>query len=428
MRTTKCAGIVAGCVVLILVGLFTMDWFFLIFIIPLLIFLFIGVIFFHSRDINIEVTRSLSNIKVFENDNVEVILRLRNRGATINFLETYDTLPDKVNIEKGSNYSALNLKKNEEIVFKYEISCPLRGHYPLGPLCFRVRDYLGMFYKETILDNPSELTVIPQIEDIGDISVKAKANPYPGIMQAKQAGTGTEFFGLRTYVTGDTFKRINWKSFARFNSLMVNEFELESTTDVIILLDARNIQGIGTLKHNPLEYGIKAAVSITSHFLKRRDRVGLVAYGKSEGQLRWVYPESGKKQLFKIIGELVEVQADGNFPLSAVINEAATYMLPKKSFIVFISSLEDDWSIPEAMEHLIALGFNVIVLSPSPIDIEYSIYPTDANYKLAHRLLSFDRGNFIAKLRNSGARVVDWNPTLPLALSLKEVERYQIRR
>ena len=103
-------------------------------------------------------------------------------------------------------------------------------------------------------------------------------------------------------------------------------------------------------------------------------------------------------------------------------------MLPKKALILFISSLEGDGSIPVAIEDLITRGFNIIILSPSPIDIEYSLQTVDANYDLAHRILAFERSNFLSQLRNTGARVIDWNPTLPLAVSLKEVERYQARR
>ena len=367
-------------------------------------------------------------MKIFEDDKVEVTVRLQNKGGTIQFLEVFDTLPTRVDIEKGSNYAVLPLKKNEALTITYEISCPVRGYYQIGPLCLRVRDYLGMFYKETIVDTISELTVIPQIEEIGDIAVQAKANIYPGLMQAKYAGIGTEFFGLREYTSGDTFKRINWKSYARWNHLMVNEYELESTTDIIIMLDARKTQDIGTLKHNPIEYGIKAAVAITSHFLKRRDRVGLIIYGEPEGKLKWVYPESGKKQLYKIIKQLVEVQTEGFFPFNAVIDATVTHMLPKKSLIIFISSLEDDPTIPETIEQLLARSFNVIIISPSPIDIEYSLQSSDPGYDLAYKILSLERKNFLSQLRNTGAQVVDWNPTLPLAVSLKEVERYQIRR
>ena len=81
--------------------------------------------------------------------------------------------------------------------------------------------------------------------------------------------------------------------------------------------------------------------------MKRRDRVGLIVYGKSEGKLKWIYPESGKKQLFKIIRELVEVQSKGDFLFHGVINIAMTHMLPKQSLIFLISSLgEGDRPLP----------------------------------------------------------------------------------
>ena len=420
MRTRKCAAIIGGCFGLLVFALLLMDWLFLAIITPLLILLCIGVLHFQEKDIKIDVSHSLSSSRVFEDDTVEVTLNLKNRGQNINFLELYDKLPEKVTIEKNSNYSILSLKENEEVTIKYEISCPIRGHYRFGPLHFRIRDYLDMFFKEKIYNISSDLTVIPQIEEISAISVRGKPNPYPGIMQTRRSGIGTEFFGVREYTSGDTFKRINWKSFARLNKLMVNEYELESTTDVIIMLDARDIQNIGTITKNPLEYNIKAAVSVASHFLKRRDRVGLIVYGKSEGKLKWVFPESGKKQLYKIIRELVEVQSKGDFLFHGAINIAMTHMLPKKS-------LERDQTIPKAAETLVARNFNVIILSPSPVEIEFSLNPENPYYQVAGRILSFERNVFLSKLRNTGARVVDWNPNIPLAASLKEVERFQIR-
>ena len=166
---------------------------------------------------------------------------------------------------------------------------------------------------------------------------------------------------------------------------------------------------------------------MASKFLKQRDRVGLIIYGKSEGKIKWIYPESGKKQLYKMIRELVEVQSEGDFLFHGVINITMTHMLPKKSLIILISSLDQDQTIPKAVENLIARSFNVIVLSPSPIDIEYSLNKEDPYYQVAGRILSFERNVYLSKIRNTGARVVDWNPNIPLAASLKEVERYQTR-
>jgi len=428
MRTKKFASIIAGCIVLLIFGLLVVDWIVLLLIIPLLFLLLYSMFSFHEDPVNIELTRDLSNIKIFEYDAVEVNLKIKNLGENIEFLEIYDSLPKKVKVVKGSNFAVLNLKKNEEIELKYEISCPIRGRYFLGPLRIRVKDYFDLFSKESINETTSELTVIPQIEEIRDISFRSKSNIYPGIMHAKNAGIGTEFYGIRNYTTGDTFKRINWKSFARSNELMVNEFELESTTDVILVIDARKTQSTGTIKHNALEYGVKAAVSIASHFLKRRDRVGLIAYGSTKGELTWVYPESGKNQLYKIIDEIVSIQAEGKFQFNGMIHRSISHMLPKKSMIIFISSLEDDHSIPEGMEQLTALGHNIIVISTSSIDIEYSILTENYESELAHRLLSFERKNTITQLRNTGAKVVEWNPEKPLSISLEEVGKYQTRR
>ena len=428
MSTIKCASIVISCIALLMFSMVFVDWLVLIFIIPFLLFLFVGVVFFHGKELDVEVTRDLSNVKIFEHDKIEVNLRIKNKGDGIQFLEIYDKLPDRVTVSKGSNFSVISLKKNEEVTLKYEITCPIRGQFPLGPLSLRVKDFFGMFYKETFVETDRDITVIPQIEEIRDISLKSKANIYPGIMQTKHSGIGTEFFGIRDYASGDTFKRINWKTFARYNKPMVNEYELESTTDIIIILDARFIQGTGTVKHNPLEYGVKAAVSIASHFLKRRDRVGLIVYGKTEGKLKWIYPESGKKQLYKVIEGLIEAQADGEFPFNGVVYRSVTHMLPKKSSVIYISSLEQDSTIPKGVERLIAYGYNIVILSPSPIDIEYNLQPVDTDYKIAHKILSLERKNFISKLRNLGAKVVDWNPSMPLVVSLKEVEKFQIQR
>jgi len=428
MRTKKCASIIAGLIAFLSFGLITVDWLILIFIAPLLFLLFISMLTFYDDNIKIEITRELSNEKIFENDNVQVRLTVKNLGEKINFLEIFDELPEKVKVVKGSNLAVLNLKKNEEIELKYELSCPIRGRFSLGPSCVRVKDFFDLFYDDTQIESTTELTVIPKIEEIRDISVKSKSNVYPGFMNVKNSGIGTEFYGIRNYIPGDTFKKINWKSFARSKELMVNEFELESTTDVILIIDSRDIQNTGTIKNNPLEHGVKASVSIASHFLKRRDRVGLIAYGSSKGKLKWVYPESGKNQLYKIIEEIVSIQADGDFSFNEVVDRTITHMLPKKSMIFFISSLDDDSSIPKGVQQLIAFGYNLVILSPSSIDIETTFQIEDKNSNLAQRILTFQRKNFLTQLRNTGAKVIEWDPETPLAASLEGVARYQIKR
>jgi uncharacterized protein (DUF58 family) len=423
----KCAAIIAACVGLLLFGLFLLDWVIWIFIAPLILILFTSFLLFKNKEPSIELVREISNGKIFENDRAEITLKLKNKGHSIQFLEIFDKLPDRVSIEKGSNFSVTSFKQKEEFTIKYEIGCPVRGHYQIGPLYLRMRDFFGLFTIEKIIDDDAKLTVIPKVEDLKGFGSRSKSNPFPGIMRTNYAGSGMEFHGIRNYTPGDNFKKINWKAFARWNNIMVNEFEIDSTTDVIIILDSREIENIGALKHNSLEYSIKAAVALASHYLKKRDKVGIIIYGKSDGSLKWIYPESGKKQLYKIIKEIVETQPEGEYPLNPVINTASVHMLPRKSLVILISSLQADFTIAQAITKLIANKFNVLVLSPSPLDIEFQLKDYDQYYEIAYKTLKLERKNILSRLRSKGAIVVDWNPALPLSLSLKEVEQYRIK-
>jgi len=426
MQTLKIVSIIGGCFFLLFLGLFFVTWMFIVFMIPLVILIILSVISFQDEDVQIDINRHVSKERAFENDEVDVVLEIKNKGKSINFLEIYDDLPDKVEIIKGSNYTALSLNKNEKITLNYTLLCKVRGHFPLGPLKLRIRDFFDLFYKEKIMESSTYLMVLPHLEELRNAPLKTRANLFPGAVYARQAGIGMEFYGLRKYVPGDNVKHINWKALAKFNNLMVNEFILESTTDVIIIIDSRDIESMGTPKYNPLEYSIKAGGSLASFFLKRRDRVGLIAYGKKEGKINWVYPESGSKQLYKILEELVQIQAYGEYNFNSMINQASIHMLPKKSFIIFISSLQNDESIPEGIEKLSRMGFNTLVLSPSSIDIEYSLKENDEIDDISYKILDFERKNDISRLRNTGTMVIDWNPSLPLEVMLEEVKKYQM--
>ena len=134
MRTRKCAAIVSFCLSLIMFAILFLDWIFLAIIIPFLIFLFIGVLTFRDMEWNIEVSHSLSTSRIFESNTVEVNVHLKNNGKEISFLEIFDMLPSAVQVQKNSNYAILHLKSGEELTMSYELKCPLRGQFQIGPL------------------------------------------------------------------------------------------------------------------------------------------------------------------------------------------------------------------------------------------------------------------------------------------------------
>lgn len=56
-------------------------------------------------------------------------------------------------------------------------------------------------------------------------------------LAAPRAGTGTELFGVREYRSGDSLRRIHWRSSARHGELVVREYEPPGLQTLTIVLD-----------------------------------------------------------------------------------------------------------------------------------------------------------------------------------------------
>ena len=74
---------------------------------------------------------------------------------------------------------------------------------------------------------------------------------YSGATTLKTPGPGMEFYALREYLPGDSFRSINWKALARTGEMMVNEKTRDAVTDVFVIVDTRDVTRIGTVLKNP---------------------------------------------------------------------------------------------------------------------------------------------------------------------------------
>ena len=237
---------------------------------------------------------------------------------------------------------------------------------------------------------------------------------YTGATTLKTPGQGMEFYSLREYFPGDSFRSINWKAFARTGDLMVNEKTRDAVTDVFIILDTRDVARIGTVLKNPLEMGTVAAASIANYFIKRRDSVSLVTYGE---RMDFLPPETGDKQHYKVLSQLAAVESKGSMPLQAVTN-ALSPRISRGSPVFIISSLEGDGTTLSAIRNLSGKGHEVIVLSPSSIDLERLVSRIP---RMAYEVLKLERQNRLTAISGYGAKVIDWTPSVDLSQALLQV-------
>ncbi len=357
----------------------------------------------------IAVDRPIPYYKVFEGDLVDLYAYVRNAGSRSALVEVYDSVPSQMRIAAGDNSILAHLSPGEEAAMAYTVETPLRGHYVFGPVMVRRRDYSFLFFDEERLVERGYLSVYPRLEEIHTLPIRSRYMiPYFGTIGCRQAGLGSEFYYIRDYVMGDAFKRINWKASVRHQKWLVNEYEKENLCDVMVFVDARAVTGYGSPLRNPLEYSVKAAVSISTHLLRCRNEVGLVTYND---EVKAIFPSIGERQIQIMTSALVGTYARGDIPLMTAVELALPHLHPRCTIFV-ISSLDEDPTLVKAVQLMRDRNYEVVFLTPALLDIERDLVV--GHVSIRSQMIQQERDSLISELRARGAVVMDWDYKQPL--------------
>ena len=420
----------AGCGgFLALSGLVLLNYLFISVGIVMLSFLFLAS-FLNLWMPRVTVERTSSSQSIFEDGELEISFRLRNHGLLGRFVEIYDELPSQAQLVRGSNYTLLYLKRQQEVSFTYTVQVPLRGHYHLGPVRLRVKDAFDLFYSERHEKALEPFSVFPRIEPLESEILSGK-NPklYQGAMPIYSVGEGSQFYSLREFLPGDSLRKVNWKATARTGELMVNETEREDIIDIFLLLDARGVSGLGSPTDNPLEMCCRAAATFADQLLRARNNVGLTVYGSRTAT---VHLGRGETHLHRLLTALADAKAEGDLPLKLVIQDLLPY-IPSGSPIILFSALDNDESLPDAFTLALTRGYALTVVSPSSLELEAGLGrfaprpgtspEVRAKLALAQETARIERDNTISELRSWGVHLGDWKPGDPVNLALAGVQR-----
>jgi len=419
MWTRKAALMLTSGISLILIGMMISN--FQLMIAGLTFISFLAINGWVSGHSDLEITRTINGTEttmanVYKGDDVIVELTISNNSyRRTQQLEVFDNVPHEMKMRQGINQMRMNLGPGQSARIKYRVRCPLRGHYTLGPISVRYRNAFNLFANESKVQDRTDITVFPQVREIEEALLRSDVpKMYTGATTLKTPGPGMEFYSLREYLPGDAFRSINWKAFARTGELMVNEKTRDAVTDVFIILDTRDVSRIGTVLKNPLEMGTIAAASVSNYFIRRRDSVALVTYGD---RMDYLPPETGDNQGYKVLSNLAAVRAKGSMPLQAVTNAMSSRM-SRGSPVFIISSLEGDGTTLPAIRNLAGRGHEVIVLSPSSIDLERLVSRIP---RMSYEVLKLERQNRLTAISGYGAKVIDWMPDVELSQALLQV-------
>ena len=366
--------------------------------------------------IEIRLDRDIIPDETFGDEDIRIESRLRNLTRTpLGNVEFHELIDDRILPEKGANRTSTSIGPSEEIRLTFEFPSPARANYEIGPLIARIRDPFGFYLTEKKLE-PETLSVMPRPERIRGAQLRPRhVGPWPGVVPSRALGLGTEFYSMREYIPGDDPKRINWKASARYNELVVNEFEAERVTDVMIVLDT-DVFSFGPTEGELFERGIQAAASFSRMLLRQGNRVGLVLQGGERGSIPAGF---GKRQERRILYLLAAAKPGrATVSTSYVMSLLARRMLPSRAQIVIISPLLDP-EMKEGVRRLTVAGYSLLVISPSPTPPGLF---QDQTEEIAFNLVMLERSISLLALERSST-VVDWPSGVPLSVLLSKVRR-----
>lgn len=207
-----------------------------------------------------------------------------------------------------------------------------------------------------VLRYPPELTRLRSIR-------LDRTTVLPGETRSRRLGAAGEFFGIRTATPGDPMRRINWRASARSGRWLANDFALERTGDLLLLLDARpSALGRG-LDEELFAVARAAAAGIADSLLAAKARVGLGLYGEF---LEVVPLATGRTQRARVRAALTRARISAEAGPTERCVLALRRGFPPGVTTFLISPLADEAEL-ELVPYLRRRGYPTVVLSPSPV-------------------------------------------------------------
>ena len=302
-----------------------------------------------------------------------------------------------------------------------------RGADALGTIYVTAQNQFGFLSRRLRLDAPQAIRVYPDlsaVERYGALHVRNRLIEA-GLRRMRLRGTGTELENLRDWAPGDPFRSIEWKATARRGRLMVAEYEVERTQNVMIVLDAGRLMTPRVDEQRKFDYAITAALSVASIAALASDKIGLVAFAGEI--LRAQAPRSGRS-ISAIAAQVHDLEPRFEESDYARAFAYVRSHVRKRSLIVFFTDIVDPVAQSSVLAQIGVLAKRHLVIcvfmNDRAIDRALEVTPqTSADVYAAAVALELrdERRSAAAILQRLGVQVIDV-PARELTTAL--IDRY----
>ena len=189
--------------------------------------------------------------------------------------------------------------------------------------------------------------------------------PQPGESRSRTVGPSGEFFALRQASPGESPRRINWRATGRLGRLVANDFQLERTGDLVVVLDTRP-SDLGAAFDNRLLGVARAAVyGLAESFLREKVRIGFASFGEF---VEAVPLSTGRIHRVRVLRAILgSRRSDVAAPAERLALGLRRFYRPGVT-VLLVSSWVGEPSFDLA-PYVRRQGYPVVFLSPSPLPL-----------------------------------------------------------
>ncbi len=394
----------------------------------------------------LRVEREMERSSVFPGDRVAVTLRVTNVGdRPLADLRVADGVPEEVAVVEGSPRGGCSLQPGETATFEY-VAAARRGTHEFDPVRVRARS-LTATDVETVAVTPDGEGALTCRPDLEEVPLQRRTQQFAGTVRTETGGSGVEFHSTREYRPGDPVSRIDWRRLAKTGDLTTVNYREHRSARVVLAVDAREPCHVAPDAGTPTGAAMSAygATLALEALLGAGHAVGAAAFGVTDrtrsGGPAWIRPGSGDElrlrteELFETAAEPPHRRAPRDYAAPGPrqrrpargsdpthgprgtapratdggddpVRTLCGRLSPEAQVLLFTPALDE---FPErAVRRITAYGHQVTVVSPD----------VTGDDSTGARLSRVERAIRLERLREAGARVVDWQRDRPLAIAL----------
>jgi uncharacterized protein (DUF58 family) len=307
----------------------------------------------------IEVERFLPE-RLSNGDENKISLTLKNQYPFVAHLSLIEELPYQ--FQKRDFFFNQQLQKNEEKSIHYNLKPTERGVYLFGNVNVYVSSSLQLATKKYILGEEKELKCYPSFLKLREFNIKAfnNATISYGSKKVRRIGNSLEFEQIKEYVSGDDIRTLNWKSTAKRNQLMVNQYVEEKSQSVYAVIDKGRAMQMHFNELSLLDYAVNATLAISNIILRKQDKAGMLSFSTKLED--WVVAERRNSQMSLISEALHNIKTNFSESDFSTLYSVVKRKITHRSLLILFTNFETIDGLNRQLPYLRALAKNHLVL------------------------------------------------------------------